>query len=241
MQPDRPVPGQQGTRFAAEPETSESELAGLRATCRRQTLVIDKLSDAISVLRSDTRALEAENTDLRDDNGRLRRQPGGPNAGADGEHGEKIETSLPLDVEAPAAARFVVAGFLRGRVAPRTLDTAQLLISELVSSSLRHNAAPFDQTLLVRVELEDGSWRLEVEDPGGTGVLAPDLPDRAERRGLGLNLVQKLSECWGVEHAADRGTRAWAYLPQPSVAVRERSPAEYEGAELPPPVSDDLR
>jgi LytS/YehU family sensor histidine kinase len=86
----------------------------------------------------------------------------------------------------------------------------------------------------VRVALEDGSWRLEVEDPGGTGVLAPDLPSRAERRGLGLNLVQKLSECWGVEHVADHGTRAWAYLPHPSVAAREHSPAESEGAELPP-------
>jgi hypothetical protein len=36
--------------------------------------------------------------------------------------------------------------------------------------------------------------------------------------------VQTLSECWGVEHAAERGTRAWAYLP--------RAPA---------PVPDDTR
>ena len=234
MQPDSPVPGQQGTRFAPEPGTMESELAGLRATCRRQTLVIDKLSDAISALRSDTRALEAENAGLREANGRLRRQPGGPQAADDGDQGERIETSLPLDVEAPAAARFVVAGFLRGRVGTRMLDTAQLLVSELVSSHLRHNASAFDQTLIVRVAFEHGSWRLEVEDAGGAGVLAPDLPDHAERRGLGLNLVQKLSDCWGVEHAPERGTRAWAYLRQPSPAAHDDSPAEGEGAELPP-------
>jgi hypothetical protein len=234
MQRDPTPAGTAGTRFAPERESAESELDSLRATCRRQTLVIDRLSDTISALRSDTSALETENADLREHNGRLRRQLGARSAGEDAERGERIEARLPLDVEAPAAARFVVAGFLRGRVAPRVLDTAQLLISELVSSSMRHNAAPFDQALIVRVGLEDGTWRLEVEDPGGPGVRAPDPPDRAERRGLGMNLVQKLSGCWGVEHAAEHGTRAWAYLPHPSVAAQERSPAEGGGATLPP-------
>jgi anti-sigma regulatory factor (Ser/Thr protein kinase) len=219
MQPDPTSAGTAGTRFAPERESAESELDALRATCRRQTLVIDKLSDTISALRSDTIALETENADLRDHNGRLRRQSARPGSADAGEHGEAIETSLPLDVEAPAAARFVVAGFLRSRVSPRLLDTAQLLISELVSSSLRHNAAPFDQSLVVRVGLEDGMWRLEVEDPGGPGVIAPDPPDHAERRGLGMNLVQRLSGCWGVEHAAEHGTRTWAYLPHQPVAA----------------------
>ena len=63
------------------------------------------------------------------------------------------------------------------------------------------------------VEVDDPAWRLEVEDPGGGGVLAPD-PERAAAGRLGMNLVQSLSECWGVEHAAERGTRAWAYLPR---------------------------
>ncbi len=34
-----------------------------------------------------------------------------------------------------------------------------------------------------------------------------------------MNLVQSLSECWGVEHAPERGTRAWAYLPRAPMAT----------------------
>jgi LytS/YehU family sensor histidine kinase len=100
------------------------------------------------------------------------------------------------------------------------VETAQLLISELVGNSLRHNAAPQDQALVVRVAAERGTWRLEVEDPGQGGVLAPD-PERAAAGRLGMNLVQSLSECWGVEHAPELGTRAWAYLPRGPLAPRD--------------------
>ena len=99
-----------------------------------------------------------------------------------------IEAVLHLDVQAPAAARAVVADFLRDRVTPRLVDIAQLIMSELVSNSLRHNAAPHGQAVVVRVALDRGTWRLEVEDPGGGGVLAPD-PDRAAAGRLGMNLV----------------------------------------------------
>jgi hypothetical protein len=40
-----------------------------------------------------------------------------------------------------------------------------------------------------------------------------------------MNLVQSLSECWGVEHATERGTRAWAYLPPESMAADRREGA----------------
>ena len=129
-----------------------------------------------------------------------------------------VEAVLHLDVQAPAAARALAGDFLRDRVTPRLVDIAQLIMSELVSNSLRHNAAPHGQAVVVRVALERGTWRLEVEDPGGGGVLAPD-PERAAAGRLGMNLVQSLSECWGVEHAAERGTRAWAFLPRAPVAA----------------------
>ena len=211
MDADRTVPKQGRTRFAPEPVGPDAELAELQATCRRQTLVIDKLSDAISALRSDVSTLEAESADLRDENARIREHM--PDPLGTGERAEMVEACLPLDVQAPAAARLIVADFLSGRVAPRLFDTAQLVISELVSNSLRHNAALSEQAVVVRISLERSSWRLEVEDPGGGGVLAPD-PERAAAGRLGMNLVQSLSECWGVEHAAERGTRAWAFLPR---------------------------
>jgi len=214
VEPDQAVPKKVGTRFA--PIGDSPDVEELRATCHRQTLVIDKLSDAISALRSDVSTLEGENANLREDNARLPAMALGSRA-----EPEMAEAVLPLDVQAPAAARFVVADFLRDRLPPRLVDTAQLIISELVSNSLRHNATPVDQAVVVRIALDRGTWRVEVEDPGGEGVLAPD-PDRAAAGRLGMNLVQSLSECWGVEHAAERGTRAWAYLPRGPVAAYER-------------------
>jgi len=212
MQPDRAVQKKGRTRFA--PEREAPEFSELKATCHRQTLVIDKLSDAISALRSDVTTLERENAGLREENARIPLQLPGSTPGVD----EMVEAVLHLDVQAPAAARALTADFLRNRVTPRLVDIAQLIMSELVSNSLRHNAAPHGQAVVVRVALERGTWRLEVEDPGGGGVLAPD-PERAAAGRLGMNLVQSLSECWGVEHAAERGTRAWAFLPRAPVAA----------------------
>ena len=220
MQPDRAVPKKGRSRFAPEHESPAVELDELRATCQRQTLVIDKLSDAISALRSDISALEAENGELSE---QAAQAPGRLFDDA-ADLGEMVEAVLPLDVHAPAAARLVVADFLRDRVPPRLFDTSQLIISELVSNSLRHNAVPFDQAVVVRVALDRGTWRLEVEDPGGVGVLPPE-PERAAGGRLGLNLVQTLSECWGVEHAAERGTRAWAYLPRATVSPNDDTPS----------------
>jgi len=217
VEPDQAVPKQKGTRFV--PEGGGPDVEELRATCHRQTLVIDKLSDALSALRSDVSTLEGENASLRDANAGL------PPMGSRGAEPEMVEAVLPLDVQAPSAARFVVADFLRDRLPSRLVETAQLIISELVSNSLRHNSAPHDQALAIRVASDRGTWRLEVEDPGGGGVLAPD-PERSAAGRLGMNLVQSLSECWGVEHAAERGTRAWAYLPRGPVAAHERRNGE---------------
>jgi anti-sigma regulatory factor (Ser/Thr protein kinase) len=213
VEPDRAVPKKLRTRFA--PEREGPDVDELRATCQRQTLVIDKLSDAISALRRDVGTLEGENANLREASARL-------SAGTVGEdEPDMVEAVLPLDVQAPSAARFLVADFLGSRLPAHMVETAQLVISELVSNSLRHNAAPQDQAVVVRVALDRGTWRVEVEDPGGGGVLAPD-PERAAAGRLGMNLVQSLSECWGVEHAAERGTRAWAYLPRGAVTAYDR-------------------
>ena len=172
MEPDQAVPKKLGTRFAPDGNGDGPDVAELRATCHRQTLVIDKLSDAIAALRSDVTTLEGENATLRQDVARL------PAMAIGETEPEMVEAVLPLDVQAPSSARFVIADFLRDRLPTRMVETAQLIISELVSNSLRHNSVPQDQAIVVRVALDRGTWRLEVEDPGGGGVLAPD-PERA--------------------------------------------------------------
>jgi anti-sigma regulatory factor (Ser/Thr protein kinase) len=52
------------------------------------------------------------------------------------------------------------------------LETALLLVSELVTSSVRHSGVPEGEDVVVRVDLGRDVCRLEVEDPGRDGVIA---------------------------------------------------------------------
>jgi anti-sigma regulatory factor (Ser/Thr protein kinase) len=120
--------------------------------------------------------------------------------------------SLPLDVRAPGAARTIVAECLRGRVAASTVESAQLVVSELVTNSVRHSRGSAAEVVVVRVQLTRTTVRVEVEDSGRGGVIAPRLPDLDSGGGFGLNVVQSLSERWGLERVAASTTRVWAQL-----------------------------
>jgi serine/threonine-protein kinase RsbW len=191
---------------------TRSELDELRATCQRQAHVIDTLSDVVGSLRRGAQALKADNADLRAEIARTRgrrRSGGRANGRVDG--GEQIEVRFALDVHAPAAARSAVADFLGDRVTPSVLADAQLLVTELVTNSVRHSGMPATADVGVRVQITPAIVRLNVEDPGRVGPIAPHPPD-AETGGYGLNIVQALSDRWGIEHVAHRGTRVWAQL-----------------------------
>ena len=199
----------------AESVGSSSELDGLRLACRRQARVIEQLGAVASNLRTGAAALRAENAELRSANERIGRQGG---AGAAREGGAQ-EMCLPLDARAPGAARNVV-GRLRGQVPALVLEDALLVVSELVTNSVCHSGAS-DGAIVVRVELTDSMVRLEVEDPGRGGVIAPRDPDLG---GFGLNLVHGLCERWGLERQAAGGTRVWAQL------ARASAPASAEAS-----------
>src|SRR3954464_4430551 len=72
MQRGGPVPDGGQAENAAERVGRVSETAVLRARCRRQALAIDKLRDAVAVLRAGAGALKAENADLRSEHNRIR-------------------------------------------------------------------------------------------------------------------------------------------------------------------------
>jgi serine/threonine-protein kinase RsbW len=186
----------------------------LRARCARQEAALTTLGEALCEFRQGVRALKAENNDLRVENSRLRNEQGARGRiNGHLEADDPIEALLSPDVQAPGAARKLVARHLGDRVAPSVLDSAQLLISELVTNSVRHSGVTVGDGLVVRVHLGHSSCRLEVEDPGRDGVIAPRPPDLEHGGGMGLNLVQTLSERWGLERAGAGGTRVWAQLP----------------------------
>ena len=176
MQPHEGAVSNGRPRPLAESIGASSEVDGLRLVCRRQARVIDQLSAVASNLRSGAAALRAENAELRAAHERMGRQGG---AGAAREGGA-LEARLPLDARAPGAARIVV-GRLRGRVPALVLEDALLVVSELVSNGVRHSGAS-DGEIVVRVELTATMVRLEVEDPGRGGVIAPRPPELARRR-----------------------------------------------------------
>src|SRR4051794_37155499 len=199
--------------FPEQRGQTRSELDELRATCRRQAHVIDTLSDALGSLRRGAQALKADNADLRAETARARRrQRSAARANGRVDDGEHIEVRLALDVHAPAAARGAVPASLGAGAAPAVLHDAQLLVTELVTNSVRHSGMPATADVIVGVETTPAIVRLQVEDLGRGGAIAPRPPDAETGGGFGLNIVRALCDRWGIEHATQEGTQVWAQL-----------------------------
>jgi len=214
------------TRASSDDSGSPLVPERLEAKCRRQAMAIDTLGEALSTFERGARALKAENSALRAENDRLRRHRRSAWR-ADG--GEPAEVAIPIGAHAPGAARRVVAERLGDHVAPSVLETALLLVSELVGNSVRHSGVPEGEDVVVRVHLWRDDFRLEVEDPGRDGVIAPRSQDMLRGGGMGLHLVHALSERWGVVRAAEGPTCVWAQLPRqlisnPPMGRNERKP-----------------
>ena len=113
------------------------------------------------------------------------------------------------DELAPRQARRQVAA-LGSDLARPVLDTTQLLVTELVTNSVRHAGA---DAVDLAVSVDPARVRVEVTNPG-----APFEPRRREEAeepnpGWGLFLVDELSDAWGVE--GDQGCqRVWFELSQ---------------------------
>jgi anti-sigma regulatory factor (Ser/Thr protein kinase) len=198
---------------------ASSELDRLRVTCRRQAGTIDALGKAIATLRSGAGALEADNRELRAENQRVRHGPGAhPLVEAAAADTGRAEVRLALDASAPATARAIVADTLGARWAGPALERAQLATSELVTNAVVHSGASADALLVLRLQRSQHAVRLEVEDPGQGGAIAPRQADLAGGGGFGLNLVHHVSERWGFEHVAGEGTRVWADIELPPVS-----------------------
>jgi serine/threonine-protein kinase RsbW len=221
----RPYQAVEGSNLTSA-SGAHAEVVEARATCRRQAHVIDALGGAVSVLRGEAAALKAENAELRADNDWMR-NAASDRVGGRAVAGEALQVRMPRDVRAPGAARLFVGVCLRDRVPAAVLESALLVVSELVSNSVIHGDASATGIVVVRVALTENLARVEVEDGGRAGVIAPRSPDLQDGGGFGLNVVQKLSERWGLERVAAGGTRVWAQfaaVPQGAGASRA-SPA----------------
>jgi anti-sigma regulatory factor (Ser/Thr protein kinase) len=118
------------------------------------------------------------------------------------------EATVPSGPEAASAARTFVSRWLDGRGHAEFHDDARLLVSELVSNSVRHAGQPAGAPLRIRAFAVDGVVRVEVED-GGRGAVRRRAAD-PRTGGVGLELVELLAARWGVSH--EDGTRVWFEL-----------------------------
>lgn len=126
----------------------------------------------------------------------------------------RIERQLAVNPEAAAEARHALAGITLADGRERDV---RLLVSELVTNAVRHaNLAPGDIILLV-VEVEDATLRVEVHDPGGGFVPTAPAPDPARPSGWGLYLVEELADRWGVD--SDDRTLVWFEVDRPAAAA----------------------
>jgi anti-sigma regulatory factor (Ser/Thr protein kinase) len=121
----------------------------------------------------------------------------------------RMEVEIAAGQHAPATARSAVERWLSGRVSARLYDDVRLLVSELVTNSVRHAHLTRDMTIRISVALVDGAVRIEVEDPGD-GPIAAVAPDREHGGGFGLYLVEILAERWGSTN--DGTTCVWTEL-----------------------------
>ena len=191
-------------------ESPSAEIARLRVRGRRQAVVIATLSEAVSNYHRGLTALRAENAELRAEiRDRERRTlPAGGSRADD----ELVEMAIEPGPGAPRVARRAIAGALADRVAQPVLANAQLITSELVTNSVRHSRTSGADDVVLRLRIWQDGCRLEVEDAGHEGVIAPQPPDLDHPGGMGLNLVQTLSERWGLVRAAHGPTRVWAEM-----------------------------
>jgi anti-sigma regulatory factor (Ser/Thr protein kinase) len=75
----------------------------------------------------------------------------------------------------------------------------RLLVSELVTNSVKHASVSEDDSIILEVKVSDDAVRIEVRDPGPGFDAPPTAPPDDADAGWGLFLVEQLADEWGVE------------------------------------------
>jgi anti-sigma regulatory factor (Ser/Thr protein kinase) len=102
-----------------------------------------------------------------------------------------------------------------------------LMTSELATNAIRHGGTDIEVTLMV--EPSEGLIRVEVRD-GGDGEVARTVPGAYADRGRGLQIVDQLSDRWGMREVEDGpGKTVWFVMIE-----HPRDSSNDGGREMPP-------
>lgn len=123
-----------------------------------------------------------------------------------------LDIVVPADPTAACEARRAVADC--HLVDTEQEPTLMLLVSELVSNSVRHAGMAEDEEIHLRAQARQHCTYVEVCDAGHSGS-TPRVRDvsveELQPGGLGLQLVDAMADRWGVRRRADE-TCVWFEL-----------------------------
>jgi anti-sigma regulatory factor (Ser/Thr protein kinase) len=118
----------------------------------------------------------------------------------------ELRIMVRCDSYAPKVVRQALERFPE---AEQARDEALLVASELVSNAVRHSHCAREEQLKVSACCERDRLRISVVDPGSSGRAARVVQRPPEQGGLGLKVVDELSERWGAQRHQD-GYEVWA-------------------------------
>jgi len=109
----------------------------------------------------------------------------------------RLDRELPARPEAAREARKAL-GELAPHVPAHYFDDVRLLVTELVTNSLRHGHLGAGDAIHLVVQMEPSCLRVEVRDPGSGFDLPapPQTPDMGA--GWGLYLLGRIADRWGI-------------------------------------------
>src|SRR3954469_18095269 len=123
----------------------------------------------------------------------------------------QLDVTVDADPTAAREARRAVAS--GGLVSSGQEPTLLLLVSELVSNSVRHAGLRHDERIRLRARCDRECAYVEVCDGGHSGRVPAKRThqDALEPGGLGLMLVDEMADRWGVART-DHETCVWFEL-----------------------------
>ena len=119
---------------------------------------------------------------------------------------QRLERRVMAGPEAAGQARRALDE-LSPLLPPPILDDLRLLVSELVTNSVRHAKIRRGGQIHLTVTVADDVVRVEVIDPGPGFERREMVPSLYQTSGWGLYFVGEIADRWGVFQ--ERGTHVW--------------------------------
>lgn len=120
---------------------------------------------------------------------------------------EELSFELAGGPYAVTAARLALAD-VESRLDPSTAFDVRLLVSELVTNSVKHARVGPEDSITMRVRVLNDGVHIEVSDAGG-GFDPPVEPSADSESGWGLFIVEQLATRWGVERHGGSEPYVW--------------------------------